>query len=116
MAQDPPDAATLLDAVADWMREQLLPELKGRQAFMARVAINLLGIVGRELREGGAKQAAEHQRLVALLGSQGSLDTLNRQLCEGIRDGSLDPRRDEVLKHVRATVREKLDIANPRHR
>ena len=38
---------------------------------------------------------------------------LERELAAGIRDGSLDDRLDAVREHVRATVREKLLVANP---
>ena len=42
-------AEELLDAVAGWMERDLVPTLEGRDAFQARIALNALRIVGREL-------------------------------------------------------------------
>ena len=42
-------AEELLDAAAGWMERDLVPTLQGRDAFQARVALNALRIVGREL-------------------------------------------------------------------
>ena len=45
-------AEELLDAAAGWMERDLVPTLQGRDAFQARVALNALRIVGRELASG----------------------------------------------------------------
>ena len=37
------------------------------------------------------------------------------ELCAAIRDGSLDHRFDEVIAAVRATIVDKLAVANPGH-
>ncbi len=63
-----------------------MPELKGHTAFHARVAANALGIVARELEYGPAAAEAEKKRLVDLIGSDGTLDELNRVLCTMIRE------------------------------
>ena len=36
-----------------------------------------------------------------------------RELAHGLRDGDIDPDRDDVRAHVHATVREKLLVSNP---
>jgi hypothetical protein len=69
--------------------------------------------VERELVDGPGFTDAEVARARALLGSDGDAATLERELAARIRDGSLDSRLDDVRAHVRATVREKLLIANP---
>lgn len=114
MAQDRPSAEELVEAVRDFLQE-LLPSLKGERQFHARVSIHLLGIVARELRDGPALDAAEHERLRRLLGRDGDLDELNRTLASRIRSGALDDRRREVFNHVRQTVADKLQIVNPRY-
>jgi len=43
----------------------------------------------------------------------GEARALERELATAIRGGSLDDRLGDVRAHVRATVREKLLIANP---
>ena len=50
--QDRPDARELLDAVRAFLEEQVVPALDGTRQFHARVAANVLAIVGRELATG----------------------------------------------------------------
>jgi hypothetical protein len=113
--QDPPSAAELVDAVREFLERDVmaLEVLPGRVAFHTRVAVNALGMVARELRDGPALDAAEHDRLVRLLGHEGTLDDLTAELATGIRDGSLDGRRAEVVDHLRASVQAKLAVAHP---
>lgn len=113
MAQDRPTAAELADAVRHFLERDVQPALEGRLAFHTRVAVNALGILERELRLGPELDAAERARAVALLGHDGDARELEAELARRIRDGSLDDRRDEVVAHVRATVRSKLEIARP---
>lgn len=113
MAQDRPTAAELVEAVRDFLADDVQPALEGRLAFHTRVAVNALGMIERELSLGPALDAAERARAVALLGHDGELRDLERELAARIRDGSLDARSGEVNDHVRATVRAKLEVANP---
>lgn len=113
MAQDKPTAIELLEAVREFLERDMLPEMKGGRAFHTRVAINVLGIVCRELRDAPAFDATEHEELRQLLGHDGTLPDLVRELAERIRSGSLDDKRGEVMAHVRKVVEAKLRIANP---
>jgi len=113
MAQDKPTAIELLGAVREFLESDILPEMKGGRAFHTRVAINVLGIVCRELSDAPAFDAAEHEELRHLLGHDGILPDLVKELAERIRSGSLDDKRREVTAHVRKTVETKLRIANP---
>lgn len=113
MAQDRPTAAELVEAVRDFLADDVQPALEGRLAFHTRVAVNALGMIERELSLGPALDAAERARAVALLGHDGELRDLERELAARIRDGSLDALSGEVNDHVRATVRAKLEVANP---
>ncbi len=74
-------------------------------------------MVERELTDGAALEDAERDRALALLGRTAEATDdprrLEREIAAGIRDGSLDDRLDAVRAHVRATVREKLLVANP---
>jgi hypothetical protein len=124
--QDRPTVAELLDAVRGFVARDAIEALEGTAKFHARVAANVLAIVLRELELEPAQLAAEWQRLDALLGSApaptdlGALREAVRSrtevLCERIRRGEADdgPFREAVFSHVRATVREKLAIANPK--
>jgi hypothetical protein len=113
MTQDRPTAAELLASVREFLDGEVRPVLDGRLAFHARVAVNALGIVERELRDGARLAAAERARASALLGVDGDARTLEKLLARSLRDGSVDHRRSDVVAHVRATVREKLEVANP---
>jgi len=113
--QDRPTAAELLEAVREFVERDVMghDEIPSRVAFHARVAVNVLGIVERELTLGPELDAAERERLAALLGHDSRLEDLTAELARRIRDGSLDDRRAAVVAHVRESVRAKLLIANP---
>jgi len=115
MPTDRPTAAELVEAVREFLTGQVAPNVDGQLAFHARVAANALAIVERELAQSAAMNEAEWARLVALLGRDGDLETLNRELAQRIRSGDLDNQRAEVLAHLRQTCADKLALANPRH-
>jgi Domain of unknown function (DUF6285) len=112
---DRPTAAELVASVREYLERDVMPATEGRVAFHARVAVNVLGMVERELEVGEAQDAAERDRLVALLGREGTIRELTESLALGIRDGSLDVPWTDVVDTVRETVRAKLDVANPRY-
>jgi hypothetical protein len=117
MTQDRPTAAELIQAVREFLENDVMAATEGRVQFHTRVAVNALGMVERELTEGPVLAGAEHRRAVALLGTfpghEGDPVTLERLLAAAIRNGDLDDRIEAVQDHVRATVREKLLVANP---
>ena len=113
MVQDRPTAAELVQAVREFLEHDVMAATHGRVQFHTRVAANALGMVERELTSGPASASAERARAAALLGHDDDARVLERELAARIRDGSLDDRADAVRDHVRATVREKLLVANP---
>jgi hypothetical protein len=112
---DRPTAAELVAAVREYLERDVMTATEGRVAFHARVAVNVLGMVERELELGPTQDAAEHARLVLLLGRDGTIRELTEALARGIRDGSLDRPWSDTVESVRATVRAKLEVANPRY-
>jgi hypothetical protein len=110
---DRPTAAELVAAVREYLERDVMPATEGRVAFHARVAVNVLGMVERELELGAAQDVEEHDRLVELLGRDGSVRELTELLAHGIRDGSLELPWSDVVETVRGTVRAKLEVANP---
>lgn len=106
---DPPSAVELIEAVREFLREDVMPATEGRVQFHARVAANVLGIVGREL-ELGEDQQGEHRQRLRALGYESDAD-----LARAIRDGEIDHRDLEVLEAVRASVTDKLRVARPRY-
>ena len=113
--QDQPSALELLQAVRSFIQDQAIPRLEGRAAFHARIAVNALAIVERGLEIGPAQDAAEQERLEALLGRPGSLDELNRELCRRIRAGELDLETPGLAEHLRETTLEKVAVDQPRY-
>jgi aminoglycoside phosphotransferase (APT) family kinase protein len=113
--QDRPSAAELLEAVREFLQRDLSPDLEGRAAFHARVAVNALGIVERELVLGPRVDAPALARVRAVIGRDGAPRELVDALARGIRDRTLDDRDPAVLDAVRAVVRAKLEVANPRY-
>ena len=113
--QDRPTAVELVDAVHEYLEHAVWPELEGHTAFHMRVTLKVLETLRRELELGPAQDAAQHERLVALLGRGDGRDTaaLERELARGLRDGTIDAERAEVRAHVRSTVQEKLLVSNP---
>jgi len=119
MAQDRPTASELLAAIADFLREEATPALdkaEPRLGFQMRVAANALAILEREARLGPAADAREHARLTKLLGRDGSLADLNRELAQQLREGRRDERDAALMDHLEATVADKIAIANPKWR
>jgi Domain of unknown function (DUF6285) len=112
---DRPTAAELVAAVREYLEHDVMPATEGRIAFHARVAVNVLGMVGRELELGGTQGEAEHARLVQLLGRDGTIRELTELLAGDIRRGAMDDRWADTVEHVRSTVRAKLEVANPRY-
>jgi hypothetical protein len=107
---DLPTKAELVEAVREFLEGDVMEATEGRVNFHARVAANVLRMVERELRLGD-EQAAAHVRGLRNLGMAGE-----RELAAAIRDGTLDDRAGEVRAFVEATVRAKLDVANPDYR
>ena len=70
--QDEPTPTDLLKAVADFLRNEIVPVMKGHNAFKLRVGINALDLVTRQLALEQSGDAAEGARLKQLLGMDGA--------------------------------------------
>jgi hypothetical protein len=100
-------------AVRDFLERTAMPQLSGHSAFHARVAANALAIVERELALSEQQNAAERERLRALLGSDGPLEAQNRALCRAIRAGEITRDTPGLLDHLRETTLAKLAVDQP---
>jgi hypothetical protein len=110
---DQPSMRELVEAVRDFIETKAMPELKGHTAFHARVAANALGIVARELESGPQSAEEEKRRLAALLGHDGTLEELNRELCRRIRSGDFTLATPGLAEHLTITTQEKVRIDQP---
>jgi hypothetical protein len=113
--QDEPTPTELIKAVADFLRTEITPAIKGHNAFKLRVGINALDLVTRQLALEAPGDAAEAARLKRLLGSDGSLSELNRTLCERIAEGEVDLQTPGLKEHLWQTTMDKLAVDQPNY-
>jgi hypothetical protein len=113
--QDEPTPTELIKAVADFLRNEITPVIKGHTAFKLRVGINALDLVTRQLALEQGSDAAEVARLTQLLGADGSLMELNRALSERIAKGEVDLQTPDLSKHLWQTTMDKLGVDQPNY-
>jgi uncharacterized protein DUF6285 len=113
--QDEPTPTELIKAVADFLRTEITPAIKGHNAFKLRVGINALDLVTRQLALEGPSDAAETARLKQLLGMDGSVMELNRMLAEKIAKGEVDLNTPGLKEHLWQTTMDKLAVDQPNY-
>lgn len=122
--QDLPTPEQLLAAVARFLRDDAGPALarhgENALAYQARVAANMVDTVARQTVLAPAADAAERQRLLALLGlpadhpDAADLAALNRRLASGLADGSIATASHPGLAdHLWASTLAKLAVDQP---
>lgn len=104
---DRPDALELIDAVRDFLAEEVMGAVEGQLAFHVRVAANALRIAARELRA-APESAAAHAKRLARFGCSNE-----RELVAAIRSGELDERYAELGSELRRMVWDKIQVTNP---
>src|SRR5215472_18842488 len=109
-----PKATILLEAAVKYLEEELMPTLAGYHRFKTRVTANVLNTVRRELELHDRQAAAEHQRLVALLGHDGELEGLSRELAQKIQEGAIELANPKLREHISQSLRDALSINNPK--
>ena len=113
--QDEPTPVELIKAVADFLRNDMLPESSGHNAFKLRVSINALDLVTRQLTLQAGGEATEAERLAQLLAIQGPLGELNRALAERIAKGEVDLQTPGLAAHLWQTTLDKLAVDQPNY-
>jgi hypothetical protein len=113
--QDEPTPAELVEAVAEFLRTEIAPQMTGHAAFKLRVSVNALDLVVRQLALEEGSDAAEAARLSALLGLQGSLAELNRRLAERIEKGEAGLDTPGLADHLWQTTMDKLAVDQPNY-
>jgi hypothetical protein len=113
--QDQPTPVELINAVAEFLRTDIAPQLSGHAAFKLRVGLNALDLVVRQLTHEATSDAAETERLSKLLGTPGSLEDLNRLLSARIASGEAGFQTPGLTEHVWKTTMDKLAIDQPNY-
>ncbi|MGX7744337.1 DUF6285 domain-containing protein [Rhodopseudomonas parapalustris] len=113
--QDEPRPDELIKAVADFLRDQIAPQISGHAAFKLRVGINALDLVTRQLALSTDSDAEELASLQTLLGKDGLLVDLNSELAERIASGAVDLSTPGVKDHLWRTTLAKLAVDQPNY-
>jgi hypothetical protein len=113
--QDEPTPTELIKAVADFLRNDIAPQIGGHSAFKLRVAINALDLVTRQLTLESSSDAAEAARLSQLLRRGGSLEELNGVLASKIAAGEADLHTPGLAEHLWQTTMAKLAVDQPNY-
>lgn len=113
--QEQPNSIELLEAVTAFFREEALPNLEGRLAFLARVAANAVGIVKRQLEQEAEADAEAGAQLEKLLGHDGDLTQLNEELCDRIERGEFTVSTPGLVEHLWDTTLRKVAIDQPKY-
>ncbi len=111
--QDQPTPSEVIGAVATFLKTVVTAETTGATSFQARVAANALEMMRRQLDLSPAADAAEQQRLTALLGHGGDLLALNTELSQRIAAGQMDLTTPGLSDHLWATTLAKLAVDQP---
>jgi hypothetical protein len=126
---DKPDAKDLLDAMAAFLINEVVPELQGRKRFHALVSANVARILARETELASSLQEREIERLTTLMGHVSAAElpasaadrdrleaALAAELIRRIEAGDADdgPWAEQVFVYLKAMVADKLSIDNPK--
>ncbi len=113
--QDEPTPTELVKAVADFLRNEIAPAMKGHHAFKLRVGINALDLVTRQLALQQRSEITEIERLKQLLGIEGALGDLNSKLADRIAGGGVDLNTPGLSEHLWQTTMDKLAVDQPNY-
>lgn len=106
---DRPTASELVQAVREWMEQDLVKGVEPRLTFHLRVAMNMLDIVDRELQL-GAPMEERHAEVLRGLGVSDDLE-----LSKKIRQGDFDENIAGLVTALRPIIEDKVRVANPKY-
>lgn len=115
---DQPSQKELIDAVKRFISDTAMPQLTGRAAFHARVALNVLDILSRDIANRKKNEEAELTRLQEYLECYEpglKLDDYNKMLCKKIANGEKGLDDTELLELLRQNAVEQLKVDQPKY-
>lgn len=104
-----PTAGELLEAVQEYLEGDVVAATEGRLRFHARVAVNVVAMVRREIGQ-GTDPSTRYAAGLARFGVASEAE-----LAGAICRGELDGRHDELSAYLVQTVHDRLAVANPGH-
>lgn len=122
--QDRPHDTEILQAVGDYLERELMPELEGPLRYRTLVALNLVRILQRELKQGTSYLLRERDRLCRLMDMSAEelipgplseqVEDLNQQLIMELQapdiDADFERRSWATLMEI---TRDKIAIVKP---
>lgn len=116
MLDERPSAAEIIAAVAEFLEQKAAPQLDAHTAFHAKVAVNALRIVERELAQAPAAMRDELARLASLTGVAGDdLHVQNAALCARIDEGRVATGDAALRDHLLKSVLARIAIDSPKY-
>lgn len=106
---DRPGAGEILEAVSEFLRDEVAAADDARLRYHALVAVNLLSIVARELAAGPEPRRRWHEAMRTL----GVADAAD--LAARLRDGRIDSVDRAARRALRTMVEDKVRVAKPDH-
>ncbi len=113
--QDQPTPVQLLEGIAQFLRERVMPQLETQAAFHTRVCANALDILARQWELAPPAEQQELERLRTLLGRDAALAPLNDELCTRIANGELTLETPGLADHLWQITLDKLAVDQPRY-
>jgi len=110
---DMPRIDEIVTSVRDYLRTDVMAATNGRTQFLARVAGNALDIVLRDFAVGAEHRERQLQRLRALLGEDGDLQTLRRALVQRLREDRMALDHPGLADALREAVVNQAAIDQP---
>ena len=104
-----PTAPELASAVAEFLRNEIMPVLEGRLRFHTLVAANVLAIIEREITLGPAQQARHDARLAEFDVND------DVELAAAIRSGALNGHTAGVVETLWESVVANVTVTNPKY-
>ena len=104
---DAPSAEDLIQAVQEYLSEDLLPKSSGAEKWKLRIAVNSLSIAIRELTERDEDQAT-YAKIMNELGVEDEAS-----LAEKIKAGEFDGNLPDIHRKLSEITRRKLNVSNP---
>ena len=106
-----PAEQDLLAIALETLETKLIPSLSGTDRYNALMIANALGIVGREISDGGDAELLSGRILGAAYGENRGRDFSD--LAEDIRAGQLDGRED-IADLILSLARTRCHLSNPK--
>lgn len=113
-----PSQTELIDAVKFFISDTAIPQLTGRAAFHARIALNVLDILARDINERSKNEEAELTRLQQYLecyDPRMNINDLNALLCENISSGKQDIADPDLLELLQANAVAQIEVDQPKY-